>query len=123
MKTLKRQMVRMALMLVAAAACLVAYPSSAQAAEVDVTGVWSSTVGEWDLTQNGSVIWGSLDGPLGEVKVRGSVKGRLVRLSFWGVVDSGTAWLYVKRLNDNEMVGRYRTTVGNRSDRLTLTRP
>jgi len=110
----------MALVLVAAAACSAAYPSSAQA--VDVTGVWDSTVGTWDLTQNGNVVWGNLSGPLGAVKVRGSVEGRLVRLSFWGVVDSGTAWLYVKRTNEDVMVGRYRTTVGKRSGRLDLTR-
>ncbi|MBC8870347.1 MAG: hypothetical protein H8E44_13065 [Planctomycetes bacterium] len=122
MKTLRKTMVRMALMLAAAAACLGAYPSSAQAQQPNITGVWDSSVGDWNLTQAGSAIWGTLNGPLGAVKVRGSIDGRVVRLSFWGVVDSGTAWLYVKRTNEDEMVGRYRTTVGKRSGRLTLTR-
>jgi hypothetical protein len=109
--------------LAALAGCLVAYPSSAQAQQTpNIAGVWDSTVGEWDLSQAGKVVWGTLDGPLGAVKVRGSLKGRLARLSFWGVADSGTAWLYVKRTNEDEMVGRYRTTVGNRTGRLTLTR-
>jgi len=112
----------MALVLVAAVGCLVAYPTSAQAQQPNITGVWDSSVGDWDLTQAGSVIWGTLNGPLGAVKVRGSIDGRVVRLSFWGVIDSGTAWLYVKRTNEDEMVGRYRTTVGKRSGRLTLTK-
>lgn len=123
MKTLQRPMVRMALTLVAVAGCLVAYPSSAQAQQtVNIADDWDSDIGVWDLSQAGNVVWGTLSRTNGTVvKVRGSVKRRLVRLSFWGVVDSGTAWLYV-RLGDQTMVGRYRTTVGNLSGHLELNR-
>lgn len=113
----------MALMLLSVVGCLVACPRSAQAQPpANIADDWDSSVGVWNLNQAGTVVWGTLTRTNGDVvKVRGSVKRRLVRLSFWGVVDSGTAWLYLQS-GDQTMVGRYRTTVGNLSGHLQLNR-
>jgi len=96
MCTLRNPVAGLVVMLAAVLVCLGALPGTLKAAPPDVSGNWNTSRGPAKLHQNGNLVEGELDGPVGIVHLSGHFDGsRILRLSVDGVNKDGSATLVV----------------------------
>ena len=96
MRNIRKTVAGLVVALAAVVGFLGASPGTIQAAPPDVAGDWNTSRGPVTLQQNGNLVQGELDGPVGPVHLSGHFDGsRVLRLSVDGQQRDGSATLLV----------------------------